>query len=183
MIEITNIVGSGTLGVEVDIASVSESVDFPNTRYDPDKYHGIYIQYGEDEPLITLYRTGKYIVSGASDHDELHQTKERFLTTTADAGVIETAVDDSFQIQNIVATADVEMAIDLSQLAVYLGLNDTEYEPEQFPGLVYRPVDYDCVLLVFGNGKVVITGSKELRISEQAYTALREEVEKLAQQA
>lgn len=53
-----------------------------------------------------------------------------------------------------------ERPLNLSALAVGLGLEVTEYEPEKFPGLVYRPRDHECVLLVFATGRVIITGAQ-----------------------
>jgi transcription initiation factor TFIID TATA-box-binding protein len=58
-------------------------------------------------------------------------------------------------------------------------LESTEYEPEQFPGLIYRPSDFDAVLLIFATGKVVITGSKDLETAETAFFHLQPKVQKL----
>jgi transcription initiation factor TFIID TATA-box-binding protein len=66
MIEITNVVGSGDLGVEIDIAEVEDDLPVPYTEYNPKNYHGLYVRLVEDGPLITLYRSGKYIISGSS---------------------------------------------------------------------------------------------------------------------
>jgi len=72
-------------------------------------------------------------------------------------------VDESPEItvQNIVATADLGAQIDLNTVAVTLGLTSVEYEPEQFPGLVYRIDEPKVVLLLFGSGKVVCTGARK----------------------
>lgn len=49
----------------------------------------------------------------------------------------------------------------------------TEYEPEQFPGLIYRPEFLDCVILIFATGRVVITGTREFEIAERAFKQLQ----------
>jgi len=67
----------------------------------------------------------------------------------------------------------------LSALAIGLGMEVTEYEPEQFPGLVYRPRDHECVLLVFATGKVVITGAQGVTEADAAFSAFREATETL----
>ena len=69
--------------------------------------------------------------------------------------------------------------LDLSALAIGLGLEFTEYEPEQFPGLVYRPTNYDCVMLIFGSGKVIITGTTDVDLAEEAVTGLLEQIDTL----
>ena len=43
-----------------------------------------------------------------------------------------------------------------------LGLENVEYEPEQFPGLVYRLKDPMVAMLLFGSGKIVCAGAKNL---------------------
>jgi transcription initiation factor TFIID TATA-box-binding protein len=69
--------------------------------------------------------------------------------------------------------------LNLSALAIGLGLEVTEYEPEQFPGLVFRPSDHDCVLLVFGSGKVIITGATSIPAADEAFDSLRKHIEDL----
>lgn len=75
--------------------------------------------------------------------------------------------------------ADMGRSLNLSALATGLGLEVMEYEPEQFPGLVYRLHGHACVLLVFATGKVVITGAKEIEAAEAAFAAFRDSIETL----
>ena len=65
------------------------------------------------------------------------------------------------KIQNIVASAYLKRVLNLNAVAIGLGLENIEYEPEQFPGLVYRMSSPKVVLLLFGSGKMVITGGKK----------------------
>jgi transcription initiation factor TFIID TATA-box-binding protein len=53
------------------------------------------------------------------------------------------------------------VSINLNAIAIGLGLENVEYEPEQFPGLVYRLGEPNVVVLLFGSGKMVITGGKQ----------------------
>jgi len=69
-------------------------------------------------------------------------------------------VDPKIEVQNIVASADLGQEINLNTVAITLGLEKVEYEPEQFPGLVYRLDDPKVVVLLFGSGKMVCTGAK-----------------------
>jgi len=177
--QVQNIVGTGTVGVEADLDAVVQDLDVVESRYDPDIYPGAYVRLTGSRPLITLYRTGKYNVTGAKSEDELHQTKTTFLNRLVDLGLIEEAVDDGFSISNIVATADLTREINLNALAVGLGLETVEYEPEQFPGLVYRPSNLRCVLLVFGSGKVVVIGAQTMQEAEEAFTTSRDRIESI----
>jgi len=65
------------------------------------------------------------------------------------------------EVQNIVASSDLESEINLNAIAVTLGLDRVEYEPEQFPGLVCRIEEPKVVVLLFGRGKLVCTGARK----------------------
>lgn len=70
------------------------------------------------------------------------------------------------EIQNIVAKMNLEAKIDLSKLAI--NKQETEYEPESFPGLTLRMQNPKATFLIFGSGKVVITGCKSLKDLKEA---------------
>jgi transcription initiation factor TFIID TATA-box-binding protein len=175
MEKIVNVVGSGSLDAEFDLERVAADIG-SIAEYDPDKYPGMYLRFGEDDPLITVYRTGKYIVTGADSEEEAYGIRERFLNLLAENGMIPAPEDEWFQIQNLVCTAELGESLNLNALAIGLGLEKTEYEPEQFPGLIYRPPGADSVVLLFASGRVVITGSPDLNTAEETFAALRDEV-------
>ena len=176
--KIVNMVGSGSLNVEINLNTLSEEIGQPQARYDPDKYPGMYIRFEEDSPLITVYRTGKYIITGPTSKTELFDLRERFLKFLSDMGVIENATDEWFSVQNYVCTEDLGRALNLNSLAIGLGLERTEYEPEQFPGLIYRPEGYDGVVLLFATGRVVITGCRSVDAAEEIFTDLNDDLMK-----
>ncbi len=178
MIEIVNVIGSGSIGVELDLDAIAK--ELPDiTDYDPAKHPGAYFRFGESQPLVTLYRTGKYIVTGADSEDGVTNTRKEFLQLLENHSILSTAEDEWFRIQNYVCMADTDRLLNLSALSIGLGLEVTEYEPEQFPGLVYRPQEYECVLLVFGSGKVILTGAATITIAEDAFSDFLSEVENL----
>lgn len=175
MVKIVNVVASGSLGVELDLNAIAQ--ELPEiVDYDPDKYPGAYFRFGESQPLITLYRTGKYIITGADSEVEAATTRKEFLQMLKDTSILSKAEDDWYRVQNYVCMADIGQSLNLSALAIGLGLEVTEYEPEQFPGLVYRPPEHDSVLLVFASGKVVITGAKDKKNAEQTFSYLRKRI-------
>ncbi|MFW5904523.1 MAG: TATA-box-binding protein, partial [Candidatus Saliniplasma sp.] len=89
---------------------------------------------------------------------------------------IETAEDITVTIQNIVASYSLEADLNLSSVAITLGLERVEYEPEQFPGLVYRLRESPVVLLLFGSGKMVCTGGKTIEDLEDAVELIKDEL-------
>jgi transcription initiation factor TFIID TATA-box-binding protein len=178
-VKIENIVGTGNLNIEVDIPVLANDLEAHEVTYNPDNYHGLYVRLDESGPLVTVYRTGKYIVTGADSETELFDTKDRFLSLLHETGVLDHSEDDSFGVNNIVCTGDIGYSVDLNQLSIALGLERIEYEPEQFPGLVYRPEDHPCVILLFGSGKCVVTGAPTLDTAEAAFNHIRNRVDEV----
>lgn len=72
-----------------------------------------------------------------------------------------------FKIQNLVATVDLRFPIKLENLNQMHG-QFSSYEPELFPGLIYRMVKPRVVLLIFVNGKIVFTGAKSKEEIEES---------------
>ncbi|MFC6837222.1 TATA-box-binding protein [Halomarina ordinaria] len=176
MVEIVNVVASGALNVELDLERLADDIGEPVARHDPDKYPGMYLRFEEDAPLITVYRTGKFIITGADSEDESYSLRERFLNLFSDMDVIEEPEDEWFAVQNYVCTGELDQNLNLNALAIGLGLEKTEYEPEQFPGLIYRPEGAEGVVLLFATGKVVITGCRSVESVEEIFASLTETV-------
>jgi len=91
-------------------------------------------------------------------------------------GGISVNENPKIMIQNMVAVYDLGSEMNLNLVAISLGLERIEYEPEQFPGLVYRPSDLKVVALLFGSGKVVLTGAKRNEDIDIAIEKLRYEL-------
>ncbi|RZV05204.1 TATA binding protein of transcription factor TFIID [Natrinema hispanicum] len=172
--DVVNVVGSGSLDVELDLSQLAEDLDSSIADFDPDHYPGVYLRFDDDAPLITIYRTGKYIVTGAESDEEAYRYRDRFLDLLSEMGVIPDSDDLQFKIQNYVVVADLGNEQNLESLAIGLGLEQTEYEPEQFPGLVYRPAGHSCVLLIFASGKAVIAGVTDKEEARDVFADLED---------
>lgn len=177
MVEIVNVVGSGDLAVELDLRALADDIEFAD--YNPDEHPEMFIKFEEDSPLIIIYRTGKYIIRGGESHERLFQARNNLLDLFTDMGIVPSREETTFEVKNVVCVGNLEQSVDLNKLMLVLGMESTEYEPEQFPGLVYRPNDSDVTLLVFGSGKVVLTGSSEVTNAEVALESLKTEVNEL----
>lgn len=101
----------------------------------------MYLRF-EGKPTITVYRTGKFMIYGADNIDEIYETRDFLLSQLADLGAIKSPDDTGFSIQNVVCTGKLEGEQNLNAVVIQLGLDRTEYEPEQFPGLIYRPEEH-----------------------------------------
>jgi transcription initiation factor TFIID TATA-box-binding protein len=118
-----------------------------------------------------IFRSGKVVCTGAKSVDNVTTALEYVFDELRELGV-DVATTPDIEIQNIVSSGDLDHTLNLNAIAIGLGLEHIEYEPEQFPGLVYRLDDPDVVALLFGSGKLVITGGKQLDDAEQALTVI-----------
>jgi transcription initiation factor TFIID TATA-box-binding protein len=154
-LDIVNIVGSGEIDAEIDLSVLIDDLPLDGSYI---KGSGLYFEFCDDGPTIVVVRTGKYIISGAKSKDDLDDTRSKVLHLFAELGVTEGDNDLSFSVKNMVFTHDSGSDVNLPALAVHAGLEKVEYEPEQFPGLIFRPQSPNSVALIFATGKIVITG-------------------------
>ncbi|CAD6493888.1 MAG: TATA-box-binding protein 2 [Candidatus Argoarchaeum ethanivorans] len=107
-------------------------------------------------------------------HKALGQVFDRIRKTN-----VEIPDEPEVTVQNIVASADIGTVLNLNAIAIGLGLENIEYEPEQFPGLVYRLSEPKVVMLIFGSGKLVVTGGKKPVDAEDAVIKIMDELDSL----
>jgi transcription initiation factor TFIID TATA-box-binding protein len=173
---LVNLVGSLRLERELDLSALS--VDLENTEYHPETYPSmIYRPFGEGSVSILTPSSGRLAIVGAKSKQELIDAVEEFLSTINNLGIETDKTSDDMLIQNVVVNYDFEREFDLSVVAIALDLNNVEYEPEQFPGLIYRSHSGNATVLMFASGKVVITGAKTYLNSIQACDELCEKLE------
>jgi len=158
-VRIENIVATVIFEHQLDLDLIEQGVS--NIEYNPDQFPGL------DSPKVTalIFRSGKMVVTGAKRTSDLIKAVKKILRMFIKSGVTISG-KPRIQIQNIVASANLGMEV-LLEKAAYL-LENTMYEPEQFPGLIYRLTDPKVVLLIFSSGKMVITGAKSEEEVEKA---------------
>ncbi|MWV65661.1 TATA-box-binding protein C [Halorubrum sp. JWXQ-INN 858] len=171
MTEIVNVVAAGKLGRELDVQTVAEDINAGVVKLSDETYSNrvVYLRREEGGPMVTLFRSGSYHVTGAKSAEEAEELKDWMVAMLRELGIEATA---TFAIKNVVMTADLGERVNLNALVIGLGLEKTEYEPEQFPGVVYRPPDIESVFLIFGSGKVVITGSPDVKTANEGFEAV-----------
>ncbi|MEM0373166.1 MAG: TATA-box-binding protein [Sulfolobaceae archaeon] len=170
-ITIENIVATVTLDQNLDLYAMERSV--PNVEYDPDQFPGLIFRLESPKVTSLIFKSGKMVVTGAKSTEELIKAVKRIIKTLKKHG-IDIIGKPKIQIQNIVASANLHVNVNLDKAAFVLENN--MYEPEQFPGLIYRMDDPKVVLLIFSSGKMVITGAKR---EEEVYTAVKKIFDKL----
>jgi len=158
-------VASTSLGTELDLPAIAISLD--GSEYDPEQFPGLIYRLKEPKTANLMFRSGKVVCTGAKSLDQVKQAIRKVTKQIEKAG-IHIKNEPKITVQNIVATSDLGQKINLNAIAISLRLEKVEYEPEQFPGLVYRLDVPNVVLLVFGSGKVVCTGARKPQDVEDA---------------
>lgn len=172
-IEIQNVVASTAIDQELDLETLVD--DIPGAEFNPDNFPGLVDRTQDPKAAALIFRSGKIVCTGAWSVADVHEALEIIFEKLRGLG-IPVPESPEITVQNIVSSADLGQDLNLNALAIGLGLEDVEYEPEQFPGLVYRMDDPEVVLLLFGSGKIVITGGK---FAEDATAAVENIVERL----
>lgn len=154
-IEVVNIVVSTSL--EHDIPLEKMAATLPNTEYNPEQFPGLVIRIKEPKTSALIFSSGKVVCTGARSMEKVHEAIKKIIKNLEKIN-IKIKIEPKISIQNIVASGSVGMDLNLNILA--MKLDNTEYEPEQFPGLVYKLPDTKATFLLFSNGKIVCTGTK-----------------------
>ncbi|KAF7283709.1 uncharacterized protein LOC143204880 [Rhynchophorus ferrugineus] len=154
-ITLQNCVATVDLHTNLDLTKINAKTR--NSEYNPSRFNGIIMRLREPRSTALIFRSGKIVCTGArNEHDALLSSK-KFARIIQKLGFnIQFA---NFKVQNLVATCDLRFPIKLENLN-HLHGQFSSYEPELFPGLVYRLVKPKLVLLIFVNGKIVFTGAK-----------------------
>ncbi|MCL4334826.1 MAG: TATA-box-binding protein [Candidatus Thermoplasmatota archaeon] len=175
-ITIENIVASTSLAEHLDLSRIALALD--GSEYEPEQFPGLIYRLHEPKTAVLIFRSGKVNCTGAKNLANVKLTIDTIIAKLKKAG-IEVYDNPEIVVQNIVAVYDLESELNLTDIAMSLGLENVEYEPEQFPGLVYRVEEPKVVLLLFGSGKVVCTGAKEESEIEQAVIKVKKELQKV----
>lgn len=156
-IRIENVVASTSLGDELDLPAVASTLY--GAEYEPEQFPGVIYRLKQPKTAILLFRSGKVVCTGGKSMSQVEESV-RVVSGMIRKGGQKILMHPKTQVQNIVATSDLESEINLNTVAVTLGLDRVEYEPEQFPGLVCRLTEPRVVVLLFGSGKLVCTGAR-----------------------
>ena len=154
-IKVVNIVVSASLGQDIPLEKMAATLS--NTEYNPEQFPGLVIRIKEPKTSALIFSSGKIVCTGARTMPDVRESIKKIIKSLEKIKVKITDVPE-VKIQNIVASGSVGMDLNLNMLA--MRLDNTEYEPEQFPGLVYKLPDQKATFLLFSNGKVVCTGTK-----------------------
>lgn len=171
-INIENVVASATLKQRVDLNAVVKG--YPGVEYRPEQFPGLVFRLKRPKTATLIFNSGKMVCTGAKSEKEARRAVMRVIKELKKSGIIIMSKPE-LKIQNIVASASLGGVIDLEKATYTLG--KTMYEPEQFPGLIYRMGVPKVVILLFASGKLVCTGAKQEQDVYDAVSKLHKELE------
>jgi transcription initiation factor TFIID TATA-box-binding protein len=173
IIKIENVVASTSLGGKLDLEALALALD--GAEYEPKQFPGLIYRLKEPKTATLLFTSGKAVCTGAKSLEQVKIAIGKVVKQVEAAGAV-IKKDPKIEVQNIVATSDFGAKINLNVIAMTLGLENVEYEPEQFPGLVYRLRSPKVVVLLFGSGKMVCTGARKPEDVEIAVDKITQEL-------
>jgi transcription initiation factor TFIID TATA-box-binding protein len=165
-------VASATLNQRIDLNAVVKG--YPGVEYRPEQFPGLVFRLKRPKTATLIFSSGKMVCTGAKSEKESKRAVMKVVRELKGSGIIIIGKPE-LMIQNIVASANLAGLIDLERSAYTLGR--TMYEPEQFPGLIYRMDIPKVVILLFASGKLVCTGAKKEEDVYEAVTKLHENLE------
>jgi len=165
-------VASATLNQRLDLNAIVKG--YPGVEYRPEQFPGLVFRLKRPKTATLIFNSGKMVCTGAKSEKESKRAVMKVVRELKKSGIIIVGKPE-LKIQNIVASANLAGLIDLERSAYSLGR--TMYEPEQFPGLIYRMAVPKVVILLFASGKLVCTGAKKEEDVYEAVTKLHETLE------
>jgi len=156
-IKIENIVASASLNVDVPLEKIVSKGE--GSEYEPEQFPGLVYRLTKPKTAALIFGSGKIVCTGARSIEDVRSVFKKVVSVIRTTG---TRVPKNFkvQVENIVASARLDAKLNLDKIA--FNLESSEYEPEQFPGLVYRMTEPKVAFLLFGSGKIVCTGARSI---------------------
>jgi len=172
--EVVNIVISTSLKHEIPLEKMASTL--PNTEYNPEQFPGLVLRIKDPKTSALIFSSGNVVCTGARSMEKVHESVKKIIQALAKIG-IKITIKPEIKIQNMVASGSVGMDLNLNKLA--MKLENAEYEPEQFPGLVHKLKEAKATFLLFSNGKVVCTGTKSEKAVHEALEKLIKNLKKI----
>lgn len=166
-LKVQNIVATTSLGKPVSLTKLARTQS--NTEYNPEQFPGLVLRIKKPKSAVLVFSSGNLVCTGTKSISQVKEVIEQVIKQLRKISVNVTD-KPKINVQNIVASGSIDLSLNLNLLA--LELANTEYEPEQFPGLVYKLEEPTATFLLFSNGKLVCTGTKNKKQLEDSMKQL-----------
>jgi transcription initiation factor TFIID TATA-box-binding protein len=175
-LKIENIVASGAIADFIDLAEVAKKVD--HCELNTKRFPGAVFRIKEPKSASLIFSSGKVVLTGIRNREALDSGLAIIISALKEAGV-KTYDKPRVAVTNIVCSYDLGKYINLNRVVITLNLENIEYEPEQFPGLVYRIHDPKIVALLFSSGKIILTGGTNIEDVKRGLDLLEQKLESI----
>lgn len=171
-IKIENVVAFTALNINISLNKLLSSVE--NTEYKPKQFPGLVYRHTNPKSAALIFSSGKIVCTGTKSIEMAKQAMKKVVKKLKESGV---SVPSKYPIhvENIVASSKIEAELHLEDIA--FSLDNAEYEPEQFPGLVYRIKDPRVAFLLFSSGRIICTGAQNIKSVHRALYKFKEDLE------
>ena len=173
-LKIENIVASGAIAASIDLADFSEKTQ--NCELNKKRFPGAVFHIADPKIACLIFSSGKIVITGVRNAKALADGLAIVIKALKAAG-IEPLKEPRVAITNMVCSYNLGRYINLNRLTVTLNVENVEYEPEQFPGLVYRIQDPKIVVLIFSSGKIILTGGRNIEDIKRGLDVLEKKLD------
>lgn len=170
-LKVQNIVATTSLGKDISLTTLAKTQ--LNTEYNPDTFPGLVLRIKKPKSAVLVFSSGNLVCTGTKSIAQVKEVVQQVIKQLRKIKVNVTA-KPKINVQNIVASGSIDLDLNLNLLS--LELENTEYEPEQFPGLVYKLEEPTATFLLFSNGKLVCTGTKNKEQLDESMKQLNKNV-------
>jgi transcription initiation factor TFIID TATA-box-binding protein len=171
--KVQNIVATTSLEKPIPLVKLAKTQ--ANTEYNPATFPGLVLRIKEPKSAVLVFSSGNLVCTGTKSVAQVRQVVGEVIKQLKKVSV-KVNIKPKITVQNIVASGKINLKLNLNYLA--LEMVNTEYEPEQFPGLVYKILGPNATFLLFSNGKLVCTGTKNKQQLEFSMDQLLKDVRK-----
>jgi len=172
-ITIENIVATTQIAKKLDIEHLADALQ--DSKYNPEEFPGLALHFNDPKTASLVFSSGEIICTGAKNIDEIEDLMIKTIDKIEDAGI--SVMDEpEVKIQNIVASLDLKKDLNLVNIIRNPMLENVEYEPEKFPGLVCKIEEASVTLLIFGSGKIICTGAEKLDGASDAINTIKDKL-------
>ncbi len=173
-VKVENVVSFVSLGKKIPLDKLVSAME--NVEYEPEQFPGLVYRTTDPKTAALIFSSGKIVCTGAKTIEMSKEAVRKVVERISGAGIIMPRKYD-VRVENIVASTKIHAKLNLEEIT--FALENAEYEPEQFPGLVYRIQEPRVAFLLFSSGKIICTGAHGMDDIHAALDKLKKRLESI----
>jgi len=170
---VENIIASAIIADSLDIKFIAEKI--PDFKYTPEEFSGLSIKLDSPKTAVLILPSGKLICTGGKNVEDVAESI-KFVAEKIKKSGIKLKPRTKMIIHNMIVSTNLNKELHLSSLSKALMLDHADYEPEKFPGLIYKIDEMQVIILLFSSGKLVCQGAKTVEDSKKAIEIMKEKL-------